>query len=331
LLGHSPYSETRVATANWVVEEAMTEPATATNSASTLHTTIDLSAETPGRAVPVFDGVWLLATQHRPGLSKHMFEINNRCFVFRLYDQRAGKTVLLVANAVDPAQGVAEVQRLARETGLPVAAIVSPGGGHHLHMAAWHAAFPAAQLLVGPERIPRTANGRKLMELGRFETLSLDDPFPQFRGQLEAVVFQGLAGPPEHQSAGEGAPDTRFAHMSRMFKFMTAKQNDPVDELWLHHVPSQTVIGGENLTWYYPKAAMRGAPFMLKSMVKPDTVRLMTMARKVAAPDKVASCWRRILSWPCRTLLTYHDVAGSGFIGDGRAALTAAVERAKQL
>jgi hypothetical protein len=298
---------------------------------SPLHATLDLSAETAGQAVPVFDGVWLIATRHRPGLSKHMFEINNRCFVFRLFDQRAGRSVLLVVNAVDPAQSLSEVRRLARETGLPVAAIVSPGGGHHLHMAPWHAAFPEAKLLVGPERVPRTANGRKLMQMGRFETLALDDPFPQFRGQLEAVVFHGLAGPADHQSAGEGARDTRFAHMGRMLRIMTAKATDPVDELWLHHAPSQTVIGGENLTWYYPAAAMRGAPFMLKSIVKPERVAVFTMARKVARPDKVAACWRRILAWPCRTLLTYHDVPGSGFVGDGRAALAAAVERSGQL
>ena len=310
--------------------ETATNPATGTPAVGPIHPTFDLSAETTGQAVPVFDGVWLIATRHRPGLSKHMFEINNRCFVFRLYDQKAGRTVLLVANAVDPGQAVPEVQRLERETAAPVAAIVSPGGGHHLHMAPWHAAFPSATLLVGPERIPRTANGRKLMQMGRFETLSIDDPLPQFRGQLEAVVFHGLCGPPEHQSAGEGAPDTRFAHMSRMFKFMTAKQTDPVDELWLCHVPSQTVIGGENLTWYYPAAAMRGAPFMLKSMVKPDRVTIMTMARKVGNPDKVAACWRRILAWPCRTLLTYHDVPGAGFVGDGRAALAEAVDRARQ-
>src|SRR6187551_3415197 len=168
----------------------MTDTATATSAATTsrLPAAFDLSAETPGRAAPVFDGVWLIATTHRPGLSKHMFEINNRCFVFRLFDQPAGRAVLLVVNAVDPAQAVGEVRRLERETGLPVAAIVSPGGGHHLHMPAWHAAFPSATLLVGPERIPRTANGRKLMELGRVETLSLEDPFPQFRGQLEAVM-----------------------------------------------------------------------------------------------------------------------------------------------
>jgi hypothetical protein len=312
----------------------MTE--TATNSASSsaavspLHTRFDLSTETTGKAVAVFDGVWLIATRHRPGLSRHMFEINNRCFVFRLHDQQAGRAVLLVVNALEPAQSISEVRRLERETGLPVVAIVSPGGGHHLHLAPWHAAFPTARFLVGPERIPRTANGRKLMQLGRFETLSLDDPFPQFRGQLEGVVFHGLAGPADHQSAAEGAPDTRVAHMGRMFKFMTGKQKDPVDELWLCHVPSQTVIGGENLTWYYPAAALRGAPFMLKSMVKPDRVQVMTMARKVADPDKVAACWRRILAWPCRTLLTYHDVPGSGFVGDGRTALAAAVDRARQ-
>ncbi|HXT99569.1 MAG TPA: hypothetical protein VN903_01165 [Polyangia bacterium] len=310
--------------------ETATNATTSSPTISPLHASFDLSTETTGRAVPVFDGVWLIATRHRPGLSKHMFEINNRCFVFRLLDHKSGRTSLLVANAVDPAQAIPEVHRLERETGLPVTAIVSPGGGHHLHMAPWHAAFPGATLLVGPERIPRTANGRKLIEMGRVETMSLDDPFPQFRGQLEAVVFHGLGGPADHQSAAEGARDTRFAHMTRMFKFMTAKQNDPVDELWLHHVPSQTVIGGENLTWYYPKAALRGAPFMLKSMIKPDQVTIMTMARKVAAPDKVAACWRRILSWPCRTLLTYHDVPGSGFVGDGRAALAAAVDRARQ-
>src|SRR5580765_8181042 len=154
-----------------------TAKATSTAAARPLHASFDLSAETTGRAVPVFDGVWLIATRHRPGLSKHMFEINNRCFVFRLYDQKAGRSVLVVANAVDPAQAIPEVQRLERETAAPVAAIVSPGGGHHLHMAPWHAAFPSAKLLVGPERIPRTANGRKLMQLGRVETLSLDDPF----------------------------------------------------------------------------------------------------------------------------------------------------------
>src|SRR5262245_4341233 len=144
--------------------ETATNAATSTGAVSPLQASFDLSAEAAGRAVPVFEGVWLIATRHRPGLSQHMFEINNRCFVFRLQDQRAGKPALVVVNAVDPAQAIPEVRRLERETGLPVSLIVSPGGGHHLHMSPWHAAFASATLLVGPERIPRTSNGRKLMQ-----------------------------------------------------------------------------------------------------------------------------------------------------------------------
>jgi hypothetical protein len=87
----------------------------------------NLRGEAPGRAVEVFDGVWLIATRHRPGLSRHIFEVNNRCLVFRLYDQRAAKPVLLVVNGVDPAQAIPEVRRIERATGLQVSAIVSPG------------------------------------------------------------------------------------------------------------------------------------------------------------------------------------------------------------
>jgi hypothetical protein len=293
--------------------------------------TFDLSGERAGEAVAVFDGVWLIATRHRPGLSKRMFEVNNRCFVFRLFDQQAGRPVLLVVNAVDPAQAIPEVRRLERETGLAVAAIVSPGGGHHLLLEPWHAEFKEAKILVGPERIPRTANGQKLMRLPRVAPMSLGDPLTQFRGQLDAVLFHGLGGPPDHPTPAEGAKDTRLAFMTRMVKFMTAPQRDPVDELWLHHVASGSVIAGENLAWHYPAAALRGAPFMLRGMIKPDRVAVFTAARKVRDRAEVAACWRRILAWPCRTLMTYHDVPATAFVGDGRAALGAAVARSGQL
>src|SRR5262252_8754794 len=64
-----------------------------------------LEGETYGKAVAVADGFWMIATRHRPGLSKQMFEINNRCLVFRLKDA-GGPQVLLVANAVDPTQAL---------------------------------------------------------------------------------------------------------------------------------------------------------------------------------------------------------------------------------
>ena len=142
----------------------MDGPATATqvqaNDTTSTSTSFDLSGETAGKAAEVFDGVWLIATRHRPGLSKHIFEVNNRCFVFRLYDRRAGKPVLLVVNAVDPAQAIPEVRRIERATGLQVSAIVSPGGGHHLLLQPWHAEFAPARVLVGPVRIPAPPTAR---------------------------------------------------------------------------------------------------------------------------------------------------------------------------
>ena len=290
--------------------------------------TVDLSQETPGKAVPIAPGVWLCATRHRPGLSKHMFEVNNRCFVFRLEDR--GTPCLVVINAVDPC-AIPEVRRLERETGAPVRYIVSPGGGHHLLIPPWHDEFTGARVLVGPVRIPRIPHGRKVMQLPRVSTMDLADPLPQFRGQLDAILFQGLVGPPDHQSPGEGAPDTRLGLVARMFKFMTSKKNDPVDELWLYHRATQTVIAGENLAWYYPSAALKKASFMLRSMLKPDQVYIWTDARRVGDPAAVAASWRTILSWPARTLMTFHDVPGTAFTGDANAALAAAVEKAGQL
>ena len=112
------------------------------------------------RRSPSGTRVWLLATQHRPGLSKHMFEVNNRCFVFRLNDPTAGGPVLVVVNAVDPVVGIPEVRRLEHETGLTVRYILSPGGGHHLMLPAWREQFTQAQVLVGPSasRAPPTAS-----------------------------------------------------------------------------------------------------------------------------------------------------------------------------
>jgi hypothetical protein len=290
-----------------------------------------LELETTGKAVEVTPGMWLLATRHRPGLSKHMFEINNRCFVFRLDDARLGGPVLAVVNAVDPVVGIPEVRRIEHETGLDVRYIISPGGGHHLHMEPWHAQFTRAEVLLGPVRIPRTPHGRQLMQLPRVSTLDAHDPLPQFRGQLDTVLFTGLVGPADLPTPPEGLPDTRLNHITKMARFMTTPKKDPVDEVWLHHVASGTVIAGENLAWLYRAADLRGQPFMLRSMVKADRLWVWTMARRVGDAAAVAASWRRILEWPARTVMTYHDPVTHAFTGDGRAALEAAARDARQL
>jgi len=290
---------------------------------------LHLEREEFGKAAEVADDFWVIATHHHPGMSKHMFEINNRCLVVRVHDRDAGKRVLAVVNAVDPAQAIGEVRRLERETGAAVAYIISPGGGHHMTIEPWHDEFTAARVLIGPVRIPRIAHGQRLMQLPRVATMNLDDPLPQFRGELDAVIFHGLLGPRDVQTAGEGAPDTRWGLITGMLRAMPPK--DPVDELWLHHVATDTVIGGENLGWYYPTEAIRKEPFLLRRMVKPDQVWIQSMARRVGEAGTVADCWRRVLEWPCQTLMTYHDAATTAFVGDGRAALTQAARASKQI
>jgi len=109
------------------------------------------------------------------------------------------------------------------------------------------------------------------------------------------------------------------------------RMKDPVDELWTFHVPTRTLIGGENLGWMYPKAQHERLPRLVKGMVVPDAVYLFEDARKVADAAVVDACWRAILKWPAETVLTYHDPAGHGFVGGGRAALEAAVRRSGQL
>jgi hypothetical protein len=285
--------------------------------------------ETVGEAVQVSEGFWIIATRHHPGLSRQMAEINNRCLVFRLFDNQAGAACLVVVNAVDPAVGIPQVRRLERETGLPVRYLISPGGGHHLLMQPWHAAFTEAKVLFCPVRIPHTANGKQLLQLPRVELMNLEDPLPQFRGQLDAVIFHGLVGASDVRSPGEGGPDTRLALVKTMIHFLRSRA--PADELWLHHVPSGAVIAGENLAWYYPASAYKKQPFMLRGMVKPDKVWVWTMPRKVGDPAVVASCWRRILAWPARALMTFHDAVGSAVTTDARAALAEAVKASGQL
>lgn len=288
---------------------------------------IHLATEAPGKAVRVADGFWILATRHQPGGSRSFPAINNRCLIFKLVEN--GAPILLVINGVEPA-AIGEVKRIERETGLSVAYILSPGGGHHVLLPPWVEAFPKAAVQVGPERIPRTASGKKLLAQSRVTTFDPDRPLPQFEGQLEFVSFRGLFAAPDGRSPGEGGRDGILMMMGMMIAMMF-RMKDPVDELWTFHVPTRTLIGGENLGWMYPKAAHAQLPAMLKRAITPDCVYLFKDARKVADPRVVDACWREILKWPIEAVLTYHDPPGHGFWGNGRAALEAAARSQGQL
>jgi hypothetical protein len=286
-----------------------------------------LAQETFGKLVEVSDGFWVLATRHRPGFSKMMPEVNNRCLVFRL--QEHGKPLLFVANASVDVSGIPEVKALEARTGLTVEYLLSPGGGHHLQLPAWRAAFAHATVLVPPVRIPRTARAAPLMKGERVQVMAVDDPLPQFHGQLECVIFAGLVGFSDRRTPFEGGKESFFTMLATMKEMMSLKT--PVDEVWLYHPASGTVIAGENLGWILSADTVKRFPLMMRGMFKPNAIVVNDKARRVSDREQTAAAWRKVLAWPSRTLMGYHEPPGEAFFGDGQSALRAAVQAAKQL
>lgn len=290
---------------------------------------IALGKEQWNKAVEVAPDFWIIATRHHPGGSRHTPEINNRCLIFRLKDTSAGSAPLLVVvNAVDPI-ALPEVRRIEKETGAPTRYLVAPGAGHSLNLVEWHDALPDVRVLAGPVRIPRIAAGKKLARSPRFIIFDSEDPLPMFHGQLEAVNFDGIGGFREGVSPKEGGKDSALVFFKMMITNMPPK--DPHDELWLYHVASRTLIGGENLGWNLSKKDHAGMGFMFRTMMKPEQVYVMTGARPVLDKKRVKAHWKKILSWPAENVLSLHDTIGTGRIGGGQGALRAAVEKAKQI
>lgn len=290
-------------------------------------TPIDISGETVNKLVEVSDGFWMAATSHHPGGSvKSMPSINNRCLVFRLEED--GAPTLVVINAVDPTV-IPELRRIETETGLKISRVISPGGGHHLNMPGWHDEFTEATFYLCPIRAPRTMNCAELVKSPRVKLLDLENPLPEFAGQLEAVVFDGLLGFPDVKSPFEGAKENLWG-MMKMMVMMVKGPNDPVDELWLRHVATDTVIGGENLGWMFTAPDYERLPGMIKKMMKAEQVYLPSGGRKVGDLDRVKAKWTKIIGWPVQTLISYHDTVGFAWTKDAAGALKTAIADAEQ-
>jgi hypothetical protein len=165
------------------------------------------------------------------------------------------------------------------------------------------------------------------MEGGRVSVMDGDDPLPQFKGQLDAVLFRGLFGVRDHRTAFEGGKE---ATMLGMMKLMMSI-DDPVDELWLRHPATETVVAGENLGWILSEKSVKTFPLMMRMMMKANTVYVQDKARKVADAARVAASWDEILKWPGRTLMGYHEPPGEAFVGDARSALAGAARAVRQL
>ncbi len=281
--------------------------------------------EAPGRAVEFFEGLWVLATRHHGGGFSRLPEANNRAFILRLTDAETGQPGLLVLNATDPEQSFSELDRLRGETGLEVTHVVSCGAAHHAYLAAWHDRFPGARVLVG-DRVARLEQCRSVMERPGVSVMDPDDPFPSFRGQLDALSFTGLRGPAPYESPSNEGRDSWWATLGAMRRILLP--TDAYDQLWVHHVASQTILAGENLAPYYTRAAHAELSLGLRWALSAETI---SIARTIHDRDAVSRSWERVVAWPARHLLGYHDCPGGGFVGDVPAALREVAARAGQL
>ena len=62
-----------------------------------------------------------------------------------------------------------------------------------------------------------------------------------------------------------------------------------------------------------------------------DQVFIQVQGRPVQDSQAVAACWKDILKWPARSLMTYHDPPGFVWTDDPPKALRTAVESEGQL
>jgi hypothetical protein len=322
----------------------------------TNHGHLNFSSEDWDLPVEFFEGCWVIASKHNPGLLTCM-ELNNRVFVFKLRD-RAGKDVLLVFGCGGPST-VAATRAIERKTGTKVGWIVGNGGGHHLFLSLWYDAFPEARVLVPAKRVPFTRNGLELQQkyASRWELMHGPKPkqlVEEFGREIDVVIFdqlfhykdqnvaQIMASPKDHTSPPGSL--SGFSLMMAMGKAMK-DASQPNDEVTLLHRASGLVVGGHNYQFAYtPKGYSAPSKFKLKSGGFPMNVLMSMMMPKgkfaslfegqpgPIADSKIhAAEWKMVLDWDLRAWTTAHNpptICGPDLSGaDLKAAIRASIAR----
>jgi hypothetical protein len=249
---------------------------------TTHHGHLDFSSEDWDKPVQFFDGCWVIASRHNPGLLSSM-ELNNRVFVFRLRG-RAGKDVLLVFGC-GGASTLAGVRAIEKQTGTNVGWVVGNGGGHHLFLSLWYEAFPQARVLVPAKRVPFTRNGQELQRkyAARWELMHGPRPkqlVDEFGSEIDVVIFDQLfhykdenvarimASPKDHTSPP--ASLSGFSLLMAMGKAMKDTSH-PNDEVTLFHRASGLVVGGHNFQFSFtPKGSFAAAEVQAQVGRVPD-------------------------------------------------------------
>jgi len=196
----------------------------------------------------LFDGGWVILFTEEIDLSGPEPYGNHRVFVFRL--EEGGRSVLFVANPTRVCPGLFDaVRALEAEAGCPVKHVMSISGFHHLHMAEWARAFPAASHWFPPARIPRTTNGKMLLAEGLARPPEdAKDPFPQLAGEMAFVYLSGFKAPTEDFASSERWDADEYALVHRraraLFTGDTLSSLDPPH--WYSEyfpVDDKTVLG----------------------------------------------------------------------------------------
>jgi len=311
------------------------DTATPQPAASSTRSAADLDFSKEDFDVPVefYDGCWVIANKHCPGLNETT-EINNRVFVFRLVDKQ-GRDVLLVLGAGDE-RTLEATKQVEKDTGLRVEWVVGNGGAHHLFLGLWYDAFPNARILVPAKRIPATRNGKKLQQqyADRWELAHGPRPTPlieEFGDQIDVVIFDQLHTYSDQASGevfGGEALDYRskrlriggLSMMMKMGKLMK-DFSQPTDEVTFFHRRSGLVVGGHNYQLSYrPKGhkptaehKLAAGPFpvgLIFKMMMPAgrfVSNLESAPCPIADPAAHAQQWQMVLDWDMVAWTSAHN------------------------
>lgn len=297
-------------------------------------TGIDFSQEDWDTPVEFFDGCWVIANRHCPGLN-HAMELNNRTFVFRLREKSSGREVLVVFGHAD-GRAIDAVKALETQTGLEAAWIIGNGGGHHLFLDLWYEAFPKARILVPAMRIPHTANGKALSQKypDRWELMHGPRPkvLDEFGDQIDLAIFDQLHQYKDETSIAGGSAKDHASPPSNVGGFSLLKRMGPMmkdmsqrnDEVFLFHRAAGLAIAGHNFQLSFipkgykpaPRFKMKAGGFpmnLMMSMMMPKggfKSTLEMMPSPIADPAVHAATWERVLDWDFRAWTSAHDPPG---------------------
>jgi|GEM_PF-1926347 len=281
--------------------------------------------------VQVFDGIWVIANKHGPGLND-AFQVNNRVFVFRLTNRSGAETLLVFGCGCG--DSLSAVRKIEQETGLSVGWVVGNGGAHHLFLGLWFDAYPSARVLIPAKRVPSTRNGIELQKkyAARWELMYGPRPSQlteEFGDQLDAVIFDQLftyrdqfhaelGGAKNHSSPRQNVAGFKLLGL---FAKTGKDMSQPTDEVFLFHKKSGLVIAGHNYQFIFeptghkpqPQHKLKRGGFPMNVLFKMLLKKGQFVSSLEGQPQPIADSkihlqeWETVLAWDLRAWTSCHN------------------------